>query len=172
MTSVYAGYAHDRVSGVCSYMQKTLTFSDSLLKLDLLFDFTTSETYIQGCAAHPRFILKLSFYISFDISNTKQCFHVHTDHLYAQACVLVANIIGICGLPADIPTYPPGALLEKVCEAQDLPVITDVAVPLKITRLGGRSGVKKVSVQCRPCAFFVRTRRVGDTEVHCAFIRL
>lgn len=151
MTSVYAGYAHDRVSGVYPYMQNTLTFSDSLLKLAPLFDFTTSETYIQGCAARPRFILKLLIYVSFEISNTKQCLHAHTDHLYAQACALVANIKGICGLPADIPTYPPGAQLEKVCEAQDLPVITGVAVPLKITRLGGRSGVKKVAVQCGPC---------------------
>lgn len=61
---------------------------------------------------------------------------------HMQACVLVANITRICGLPADIPTH---AQMEKVGDARDLPMITEVAVPLKIMRLGGRSWVKKVT---------------------------
>lgn len=41
------------------YMQKTLTFSDSLFKLDPLFDFTTSHRSKFKHAAWPRFDPKL-----------------------------------------------------------------------------------------------------------------
>lgn len=52
------------------------------------------------------------------------------------------------------PHIPPERRWRKVCNARDLPMITEVAVPLKITRLERGSGVIKVTTQCRPCAVF------------------
>lgn len=46
------------------------------------------------------------------------------------------------------PHIPPERHWRKVCNAPDLPMITEAAVPLKITRLGGGLGVGKVMGVC------------------------
>lgn len=72
------------------------------------------------------------------------------------------------------PHIPSERRWRKVCNARDLPMITEAAVPLKITRLeGGEWGYKGHNPMWTMCSFpHIHTCRVEGTEVHCAFIRL